>query len=443
MRIAYLDCFSGISGDMFLGALIDAGVPPAVLEQAVSALNLGARLEISRVNRSGISATKVDVIVKGEKDAPREQQAETPEHGCSQSHSHPHQHADDHHHDHSSHRHGRGLKEIREIIGAGALSESAKKTAMAIFEKLGAAEATIHNVPAEQIHFHEVGAVDALVDIVCAAVGADRLAVDEFVCSPLNLGGGTVTCAHGTFPIPAPATVELLRGAPVYSSGLQAELVTPTGAAIVRTLVKRFESFPKMTIEKTGYGAGTRDFSGHANVLRITVGDAFAEAVAGEGVRAPHASATHISIETIAVLEANLDDMNPQVFGYLMDRLLEGGALDVFSTSVQMKKNRPGTLLTVLAKPEDTDRLAKIVFAETTTLGVRLREEQRQVLQRRWQSVSTRFGEVRIKIANLNGTVTSYAPEYEDCRRIAAEQRVPLKLVMQEAVQAYLKSETK
>jgi uncharacterized protein (TIGR00299 family) protein len=448
MRIAYLDCFSGISGDMFLGALIDAGVPPAVLEQAVSALNLGARLEISRVNRSGISATKVDVIVKGEKDAPREQLAETPEHGCSQSHSHPHQHADDHHHELGSHQHGRGLKEIREIIRAAALSESAKNTAIAMFERLGAAEAKIHNVPAEQIHFHEVGAVDALVDIVCAAVGAERLAVDEFVCSPLNVGGGTVTCAHGTFPIPAPATVELLRGAPVYSSGLQAELVTPTGAAIVRTLVKRFESFPKMTIEKTGYGAGTRDFSGHANVLRITVGDAFAEAIAGEGVRAPqasarHASATHLSRDSIAVLEANLDDMNPQVFGYLMDRLLEGGALDVFSTPVQMKKNRPGTLLTVLAKPEDTDRLAKIIFAETTTLGVRIREEQRQVLQRRWQSVSTRFGEVRIKIANLNGTVTSYAPEYEDCRRIAAEQRVPLKLVMQEAVQAYLKSETK
>jgi len=466
MRIAYLDCFSGVSGDMFLGALIDAGVPPAVFEQAVSALNLGARLEISRVNRSGISATKVDVIVKGKKDTPREQQAETPEHGCSQSHSHLHQPAADHHHDLGSHQHGRGLKEIREIIRAGALSQSAKNTGIAMFEKLGAAEAKIHNVPVEQIHFHEVGAVDALVDIVCAAVGAERLAVDEFVCSPLNVGGGIVTCAHGTFPIPAPATVELLKGAPVYSSGLQAELVTPTGAAVVATLVKRFESFPKMVIEKLGYGAGTRDFSGHANVLRLTVGDALAEAIAGEGpfdsrsgqvratqTSAPQASATqasatqastaHISIETITVLEANLDDMNPQVFGYLMDRLLEGGALDVFSTPVQMKKNRPGTLLTVLGKPEDTDRLAKIIFAETTTLGVRVREEQRQVLQRRWQSVSTRFGEVRIKIANLNGTVTSYAPEYEDCRRIAAEQRVPLKLVMQEAVQAYLKSETK
>ena len=446
MRIAYLDCFSGISGDMFLGALIDAGVPPAVFEQAVSALNVGGRLEISRVNRSGISATKVDVIVNGEKDAPREQQAETPSHGCSQSHSHPHQHAGDHHHDHSRHPHGRGLKEIREIIRAAALSESARNTAITMFEKLGAAEAKIHNVPVEQIHFHEVGAVDALVDIVCAAVGAERLAVDEFVCSPLNVGGGTVTCAHGTFPIPAPATVELLKGAPVYSSGLQAELVTPTGAAIVGTLVKRFEPFPKMMIEKTGYGAGTRDFAGHANVLRMTVGDAFADAIAGEGPfdsRSGQVRATHLSIETITVLESNLDDMNPQVFGYLMDRLLEGGALDVFSTPVQMKKNRPGTLLTVLAKPEDTDRLAKIIFAETTTLGVRVREEQRQVLQRRWQCVSTRFGEVRIKIANLNGTVTSYAPEYEDCRRIAVEQRVPLKLVMQEAVQAYLKSKTK
>jgi len=458
MRIAYLDCFSGISGDMFLGALIDAGVPPAVFEQAVSALNLEVRLEISRVNRSGISATKVDVIVNGEKDAPREQQAETSEKGCSQSHSGPHEHAHDHDHELGSHRHGRGLKEIREIIRAGALSESAKNTAIAMFEKLGAAEAKIHNVPIEQIHFHEVGAVDALVDIVCAAVGAEWLAVDEFVCSPLNVGGGTVTCAHGTFPIPAPATVELLKGAPVYSSGLQAELVTPTGAATVATLVQRFEPFPRMMIEKSGYGAGTRDFSGHANVLRITVGDAFAEAIAGEGARATqasatqasaartsatHASTTHLSSESITVLEANLDDMNPQLFGYLMDRLLEGGALDVFSTPVQMKKNRPGTLLTVLAKPEDTDRLAKIIFAETTTLGLRIREEQRQVLQRRWQSVSTRFGEVRIKIANLNGTVTSYAPEYEDCRRIAAEQRVPLKLVMQEAVQAYLKSATK
>jgi hypothetical protein len=242
------------------------------------------------------------------------------------------------------------------------------------------------------------------------------------------VGGGTVICAHGTFPVPAPATVELLAGAPVYSSGLQAELVTPTGAAIVRTLAKRFASFPEMTIDKAGYGAGTGDFPGHANVLRITIGDAASKLAA------------NTSQETISVLEANLDDLNPQVFGYVMDRLLEAGALDVFGTPVQMKKNRPGTLLTVLAKPDVADELAQIVFAETTTLGVRRREEKRQVLARKWRTVPTRFGDVRIKIASLNGTVTSYAPEYEDCRRIAVEHRVPLKLVMQEAVREYLQS---
>ena len=304
-----------------------------------------------------------------------------------------------------------------------------------MFEKLGAAESKIHNVPLDQIHFHEVGATDALVDIICVAVGAEAIGVDEIICSPLNLGGGTVQCAHGTFPVPAPATVELLKGAPVYSSGLQAELVTPTGAAIVATLVQRFSVFPEMKIATTGYGAGAHDFTGHANVLRITIGEAVSGSNAGEGVRA-----THTSQETITVLEANLDDLNPQVFGYVIDRLLEAGALDVFATPVQMKKSRPGTLLTVLSKPEDAASLTEIVFAETTTLGVRRREESRQILARKWTTVSTSFGAVRIKIASLNGSVTSYAPEYEDCRRLAAEHRVPLKLVMQEAVQQYLQS---
>jgi uncharacterized protein (TIGR00299 family) protein len=327
------------------------------------------------------------------------------------------------------------LNEIRQIIGNAALSDTAKKRAVAIFEKLGEAEAKIHNVRIDEIHFHEVGAVDALVDITCAAVGAETLQVDEFVCSSLNVGGGTVNCAHGTFPVPAPATVELLTGVPVYSSGLQAELVTPTGAAIVRTLVGRFASFPGMKIEKSGYGAGTRDFAGHANVLRITIGEEVTDVDRSEGGRA-----TYLSKETITVLEANLDDLNPQLFGYVMDRLLEAGALDVFGTPVQMKKNRPGTLLTVLAKNEDAEKLEQIIFAETTTLGVRRREERRHVLARKWQTVATRFGEVRIKIASMNGSVSSYAPEYEDCRRIAAEQRVPLKMVMQEAVQEYLRS---
>jgi uncharacterized protein (TIGR00299 family) protein len=463
MRIAYLECFSGISGDMFLGALVDAGVPPKVLEDTVATLGVGARLEISRVVRSGISATKVDVWVDGEKDLPREEfwasqsvartrpQQPSPSTApapAKTSHTHDHDHPG-HHHDRQQHSHAenaqagtsstgvpgkaaphshtrsRGLTDIREIIRKARIGESAKKTAIAIFEALGEAEAKIHNVPLAEVHFHEVGAVDAMVDIVCAAVGVEALGIGEIICSPLNVGGGTVQCAHGTFPVPAPATVELLKEAPVYSSGIQAELVTPTGAAIVKALAARFAAFPEMEIEKSGYGAGSRDFPGHPNVVRLTIG----EAVSG--------LAAKTSAEMITVLEANLDDLNPQVFGYVMDRLLEEGALDAFGLPVQMKKNRPGMLLTVLCKPEDADRLTQLIFTETTTLGVRRRDEVRRTLGRRWENVRTPWGDVRIKIASMNGTVTNYAPEYEDCRKIAAENHVPLKTVMQEAARVY------
>jgi uncharacterized protein (TIGR00299 family) protein len=432
MKIAYLDCFSGMSGDMFLGALIDAGVSPKLLEETVAALNIGARLEISKVNRSGITATKVDVLVHGERELPREEfWAHS---AAAHEHSHAHGEAQIHSHSPTPTRpgapalpdQGRSLKQIKQIIAAAAISERAKRTAVDIFEALGAAEAKIHNQDIESVHFHEVGAVDAMVDIVGTAVGAEALCVDEIVCSPLNVGGGTVKCAHGTFPVPAPATVELLKGAPVYSSGIQAELLTPTGAAIVKTLANRFGAFPEMKIEKSGYGAGTRDFPGRANVVRITIGEA-ASSLTSKTAR-----------ETISVLEANLDDLNPQVFGYVLDRLLEEGALDAFGMPVQMKKNRPGTLLTVLCKPEDAAKLTQLLFTETTTLGVRRRDEQRQTLARRWVTVVTSWGDVRMKIASLNGTVTNYAPEYEDCRRIAAEQHIPLKAVMQEATQAYL-----
>jgi len=444
MRIAYLECFSGMSGDMFMGALVDAGVPARVLEDAVRALGVGARLEISRVVRSGISATKVDVWVDGERDVPWEERRDTG-HSHEHSHENPHEHSRHTHshagessraggpapHEHShSHEHGRGLTEIRQIISAASISETAKKTAIGIFEALGRAEAKIHNTPVESVHFHEVGAVDAMVDIVCAAVGAEALGVGEIVCSPLNVGGGTVKCTHGMFPVPVPATVELLADAPVYSSGLQAEMVTPTGAAIVKTLASRFAPFPEMKIEKYGYGAGSRDFTGHPNVVRITIGEA-----ASNDLAAKTAS------ETITVLEANLDDLNPQVFGYVMDRLFEEGALDAFGVPVQMKKNRPGMLLTVLCKPEDTSKLMQLIFTETTTLGVRRRDEMRQTLARRWEKVGTRWGDVRIKIASMNGTVTNYAPEYEDCKRIASEHHVPLKTVMQEASRSYLQRE--
>jgi len=451
MRIAYLDCFSGISGDMFLGALVDAGVSAQLLQEAAAALDIDVRLQISRVNRSGISATKVDVYAQGEKDLPREayweQRKREPERDAG--HRHPHRHESGaHSHAHEpvqlmehnyplqsespspapashSRGHGRGLTEIREIIRKAAIRESAKATAMAIFQALGEAEAKIHGTDIESIHFHEVGALDAMADIVCAAVGTEALGADEIVCSPLNVGGGTVKCAHGTFPVPAPATLELLKNAPVYSSGIEAELVTPTGAAIVRTLVKRFASFPQMKVEKIGYGAGTRNFDDHANVVRLTLGEAQPELM------------NSVAQETITVLEANIDDLNPQVFGYVMDRLLEEGALDAFGIPAQMKKNRPGMLLTVLCKPENASRLAHLLFAETTTLGVRQREERRQALARKWITVATRWGDVRMKVASMNGTVTNYAPEYEDCRRIAAEHHVPLKAVMEEAMHKY------
>jgi uncharacterized protein (TIGR00299 family) protein len=456
MRVAYLECFSGISGDMFLGALVDAGVSPEVLTNTVAALGVDARLEISRVDRSGISATKVDVIAAGEKELPREefweQDAKAREehaHGHQQEHSHAHEHhhrGDHEHHDHPytsehvpadrhSHHHAhRGLKEIREIISRAGISTTTKERAIRIFEALGAAEARVHNTDIERIHFHEVGAIDAIVDIVCSAVGAESLGVDEWVCSPLNVGGGIVNCAHGTFPIPAPATLDLLRDAPVYSGEIQKELVTPTGAAIVHVLATRFGAFPKMKTASIGYGAGTRNFHGHPNVLRLSIGESTTESEIVDGdVRVP--------VEQIAILEANVDDMTPQVFGYVMEQALAAGALDVFATSVQMKKNRPGMLLTVLCRPEDNARITRLVFAETTTLGVRMRQEKRATLRRRHLAIQTKWGEVRMKLANLNGSVSNYAPEYEDCRRIAEQQRVPLKAVMQEAIKVYLERE--
>ncbi len=305
MRIAYLDCFSGISGDMFLGALVDAGVSVKLLEQTVADLDIGATLEITQVNRSGITATKVDVIVAGEKDLPREAHHAAKIHAAHlHEHEHSHEHAHEHvapdsspaghHHDHA-HSHGRSLKDIRHIIAHAPISQTARQRATAIFEALGRAESKIHNVDLESIHFHEVGSADAIVDIVCAAVGSDSLGVDRWICSPLNVGGGTVVCAHGTFPIPAPATVELLksRNAPVFSSGIQKELVTPTGAAIISVLADEFAPFPPMTVETTGYGAGYRDFEKHANVLRLTIGEASAPPASSASSAQPLASSAY------------------------------------------------------------------------------------------------------------------------------------------------------
>jgi uncharacterized protein (TIGR00299 family) protein len=445
MRIAYLDCFSGISGDMFVGALVDAGVSLAALERAVEALGVGARLESKKVMRNGISATKVDVWIGDVKEEPGIPHEQEQEHAhpdeYERPHGHHHSHGDEHDHHHEEprteasaprrhsheqgHSHGRSLSYIRQMISAATIDSKVKQRALEIFQHLGEAEAKIHNKSLDQIHFHEVGAIDAIADIVCAAVASEELGVDEWVCSPINVGGGTVECAHGRLPVPAPATLEMLRDVPVYSSGIDKELTTPTGAAIVKAIVKRFGPVPTFKVDSTGYGAGGRDLPGQPNVLRITVG----ESVVVDKSAAP---------ELISVMEANLDDLNPQVFGYVMDRLFDAGALDVFGTPVQMKKGRPGMVLTVLARPEDTQKLAKMIFAETTTLGIRMREERREVLLRRSVPVKTGWGEVRMKIANLDGSVVNYAPEYDDCRRIAEEHKVPLKSVMQEVIRIYL-----
>jgi len=447
MRIAYLDCFSGISGDMFLGALLDAGVPFELFEQTVAQLNIGAQLERSRVNRAGIAATKLDVIVDGEKDMPREQfwamqsvasgqnSVASSQSPLAQGAAPPRdaQHDDppaspDHRPLATDHSPGRRLSEVLKIISAASISQRAKRTASEIFVALGAAEAKVHNVGIEDVHFHEVGAADAIVDIVCAAVGAEALSIERFVCSPLNVGGGTVACSHGVMPVPAPATLELLKDAPIYSAEIQKELVTPTGAAIVKVLAAGFGPRPAMTTEKIGYGAGARDFAGQPNVLRISLGEA----------RLDEVNATGSVAEEIAILEANLDDLNPQLIGYIVGQAFVAGALDVFTSPVQMKKNRPGTLLTILARPEHEERLRALLFRESSTLGVRTRHQKRYALPRHHEAVTTPWGEVRMKVASLNGTVSQYAPEYEDSRRIAAAHHLPLKTVMQEAIRLYL-----
>lgn len=419
---------------MFLGALVDAGVPFELFQETVAALHLGISLEASRVDRNGISATKVDVIVNGQKDLPREEfwaqsedqiSGDTHPHGADRAHDH--EHGDGH-----VHAHGRNLDEILRIIEAVPISARAKRAATEIFVALGNAEAKVHNVDIAQIHFHEVGAADAIADIVCAAVGAEALAVDQILASPLNVGSGTVKCAHGVMPVPAPATLELLKGIPVYAGEIQKELVTPTGAAIVRVLATNFGPRPLMKSSKIGYGAGTRDFPKHSNVLRLTVGE----------IVKPDSSEINgndsVPEDEVAVLEANLDDLSPQIIGYLTEQLLAEGALDVFTTAVQMKKSRPGTLLTVLAKPPDEPKLRELIFRESSTLGVRSRRERRQVLARRRETVQTTWGEVQIKIGSMADTDSQFAPEYEDCRRIAAEHHVPLKTVLQEALCLYL-----
>lgn len=392
MKLAYFDCFSGISGDMTLGALIDAGCPVEYLRAELLSLDVrGWTLSAEKVWKNGMAATYAKVTSE----------------------------------DQQKHR---SLSTIIEIIERSKIQPQVKARAAAIFDKLGRAESYVHDAPLEKVHFHEVGAVDAIVDIVGACVGFDALGIAKFASSPLNVGGGTAKMAHGILPVPAPATARLLQGAPTYSNGVLKELVTPTGAAIVATLCDTFGPQPAMTVSAIGYGAGTLDLEHQPNVVRIMIGEVAEES---------EAAAVFGFDEEISVIEANLDDMNPQIYGHFQERALHAGALDVYTTPVQMKKNRPGTLLTVLCKPQDTSKLMELIFAETTTIGARTYTAHRRVLPREWVTVSTVFGDVRIKVASANGHIQQAIPEYEDCRKLAVEKNVPLRAVIDAAQQAY------
>jgi pyridinium-3,5-bisthiocarboxylic acid mononucleotide nickel chelatase len=403
--IVYFDCFSGISGDMVLGALVDAGADLRAIETELRKLKLpGWAISAEKVQRQSLYATQVKVRTSGEpaKDSDA-----------------MHQHA--HKYNHAAGARHRGLTEIVNMIDAAGLAPRAAERAKKIFRRLGEAESHVHNMPIEKVHFHEVGAVDSIIDIVGAAIGFELLGIDEFACSSFDVGSGQVQTEHGLLPVPAPATVELLRGAPTHSSGIRRELVTPTGAAIATTLSTRYAEIPDMTLRAVGYGAGGADLAEKPNVLRLLIGERV-ESEVGEHWGAP-----------VTVIETNVDDMSPQIYGYFVERALTAGALDVFSTPAQMKKNRPGLLVTLLSETENVSRLIDLIFRETTTIGVRAYEVRRKTLAREIVSVETPFGEVRMKVAHMNGSILNATPEYDDCQRLAAQRGIPLKQVISAA----------
>ena len=381
MTLCYFDAFSGLAGDMLTGALADAGADQSAITAAVQSLVPEATVTWESVLRRGITATKFRVT------------ANQP----------------------AKHRH---LSGILKMIAAADIPETARARAVRVFEVLGEAEASVHGVPLEKVHFHEVGAVDSIADIVGTALALDLLGIDQIYCSPINVGSGTVNTEHGILPVPAPATARLLCGKPVYARGPALELTTPTGAAVMAALARDFGAMPPMRIRAIGYGAGDHDFKEHANVLRVIVG-------------APSGA---VETTTVSVIEANIDDASPQLIGYTMDLLLAAGALDVVIIPAQMKKNRPGIILQAVVEPEKREELGAILFRETTTLGIRFYSAERRVQNREWIPVNTPWGIVRIK-AGPHG----FAPEYEDARRIAEVSGMPLKTVLAEAAHAYLK----
>jgi uncharacterized protein (TIGR00299 family) protein len=409
-RVMYIECFSGVAGDMLLGALVDAGVPVEALGTALGSLGVDHTLSDSRVMRSGIAATRIEVTPAG---SPRHHHHDSaPSHGADHGHGHSHGPGDEAH---------RSLGDVTRLIGHSALTPVGKARAAGLFRRLAEAEAAIHNVPIEAVHFHEVGAIDSIIDICGVVCAMDWLGIDDIVASPINVGGGTVQIAHGLFPVPAPATVLLLKGVPIYSAGPQVELTTPTGALLVSDYAQEYGSAPAMTVDRVGYGAGTRDFQSQPNVVRVLI---------GERVAAPSAFPSG----TVLKIECEIDDMNPQWFGPATDRLFEAGALDVFLTPVIMKKGRPGTLVTVLAPEAGRQSILDVLFRHTTTIGVRFETVARETLDRRWFDVETSGGIVRIKVAERAGVLLNAVPEFDDCLRIAEATGRPLKDVQAEAL---------
>ncbi|MED4917362.1 nickel pincer cofactor biosynthesis protein LarC [Geobacillus thermodenitrificans] len=402
MRILYLDCFSGISGDMTVGALVDAGVPPEKIEAELKKLPLsGYQLQWDRVVKKGIYATKFEVMMQ--------------------------ESAMDHH-DHESHHAHRHYSDIIDMICRSELSSEVKKRSKQIFHCIAVAEAKIHGMPVEKVHFHEVGAVDSIVDIVATAVALTELNVDYIVSAPVPLGCGSICCAHGTYPVPAPATLEILQGVPIRSSHLSFELTTPTGAGIIKSQVNSYGPLPSMKVSAIGYGAGARDLPDQPNVLRVVIGE-------GAHARADSLSSSHLEEETVYILECQLDDMPGEALGYVMDRLFQKGALDVYYTPVFMKKNRPGVLLTVLASAPHVEQCEQFVLKETTTLGIRKDIWMRKVLEREVVSVATSYGNIRVKQAIHQGKVIRQMPEYEDVKEAALAHQAAFLDVYAEAAQ--------
>ena len=454
-KTAYFDCFSGASGDMVLGALLDLGLPLEALRAALGSLDIEyGGVSAERVLRAGVSATRFRANAEerlahaGQVPPAAHHDAASHEHHAHPSGSHVHapdtlhdhgrHHHEDHEHDHGDREHDHrdpehahealhahhSLKDIARYIERSALSRTGKDRAMALFEKLAQAEAAIHDVPIERIHLHEVGALDSIIDIVGAVFGMEWLGADEVIVSPLNVGSGTVWCAHGEFPVPAPATARLLAGVPIYAGAVANELVTPTGALLMTSYARSFGALPPMRVKQIGYGAGSRDFAKHPNVLRVLVGE----------------GASSEETERVIVIECEIDDMNPQLFGPLMERLYADGALDVFYAPVQMKKNRPGTLVTVISPLDRREALSAVLFTDSTTIGVRYQEVLRERLAREVRTVETPVGAIRFKVATRDGRVLNAAPEFEDCARAAADRGMSIKDVQALAQKAWLDS---